>query len=70
MCPALLQKPPLPTPHFNLGTAECEEKKQSDPFKSPYNPNLYVGELKDEEEGTEYVVLVSGHWHCGPSEHV
>jgi ATP adenylyltransferase len=51
----------LPTPHFDLGTAECEKKKQSDPFKPPYNPNLYVGELKDEEEGTEYAVLVSGH---------
>ena len=35
--------------------------KRSDPFKSPYNSNLYVGELKDEEEGTEYVVLVSGY---------
>jgi len=59
LCPALLQKPPLPTPHFDLGATECEKKKQSDPFKSPYNPNLYVGELKDEEEGTEYVVLLN-----------
>lgn len=55
LCPALLQKPSLPTPHFDLGA----EKKQSDPFKPPYNPNLYVGELKDEEEGTEYAVLLN-----------
>ena len=57
MCPALLQKPSSPIPHFVQG----EKEKRSDPFKSPYNPNLYVGELKDEEEGTEYVVLVSGY---------
>lgn len=25
----------------------------------PYVPNLYIGELKDEEEGDEYVFLVS-----------
>ncbi len=37
-----------------------EKEQRPDPFKPPYNPNLYVGELKDEEEGTEYVVLVSG----------
>ncbi|KAH9083482.1 ATP adenylyltransferase-domain-containing protein [Lactarius deliciosus] len=35
LCPALLQKPPLPAPHF---------------------------ELKDEEEGTEYVVLLNNHF--------
>ena len=68
MCPALLQKPPLPTPHFDLGATEAEKVKHSDPFKSPYNPNLYVGELKDEEEGTEYVVLVSGCATVVPSE--
>jgi len=55
LCPALLQKPSSPTPHLELG----EKEKRSDPFKSPYNPNLYVGELKDEEEGTEYVVLLN-----------
>lgn len=34
----------------------------------PYNKNLYVGELKDEDSGDEYVVLVRGYsdggtWH-------
>ncbi|KAI0051872.1 HIT-like protein [Auriscalpium vulgare] len=54
LCPALLHKPTLPTPHF---TEQPTEK--SDPFKEPYNPNLYVGELKDEQEGIDYVVLLN-----------
>jgi sulfate adenylyltransferase (ADP) / ATP adenylyltransferase len=65
LCPALLHKPRLQTPHFEpadggVGTGdEQEKKKHTDPFSSPYNPNLYVGELRDEGEGKEYVVLVS-----------
>ncbi|KAH8990532.1 HIT-like domain-containing protein [Lactarius akahatsu] len=59
LCPALLQKPPLPTPHFEVATGDHEKEKRTDPFQPPYNPNLYVGELKDEEEGTEYVVLLN-----------
>jgi ATP adenylyltransferase len=53
----LLQKPDLPTPHFE--PADDQKVKRADVFKPPYNPNLYVGELRDEEEGTEYAVLVS-----------
>ncbi len=50
----------MPTPHFERGTlTEREKEKRGDVFKPPYNPNLYVGEVQDEEEGTEYVVLVS-----------
>jgi ATP adenylyltransferase len=30
-----------------------------DPFLPPYVPDLYVGELKGEEPGEDYVVLVS-----------
>ena len=56
----------MPTPHFerdSLTEREKEkEKRGDDVFKPPYNPNLYVGELKDEDEGTEYVVLVSEFW--------
>jgi len=61
-----LHKPDLPTPQFDTAagvaaTADHDEKeKRADVFRPPYNPNLYVGELRDEEEGTEYVVLVSG----------
>jgi ATP adenylyltransferase len=56
----LLQKPDLPTPHFEPGTgADHQKEKRADVFEPPYNPNLYVGELRDEEEGTEYAVLVS-----------
>ena len=50
----------MPTPHFERGTLT---ERRGDVFKPPYNPNLYVGELRDEEdEGTEYVVLVSEFW--------
>jgi hypothetical protein len=47
----------MPSPHFERE----KERRGDDVFKSPYNPNLYVGELQDanEDEGTEYVVLVS-----------
>ncbi|KAI9463602.1 ATP adenylyltransferase-domain-containing protein [Lactarius psammicola] len=59
LCPALLQKPTLPTPPLEVTAADSEREKRPDPFKPPYNPNLYVGELKDEEEGIEYAVLLN-----------
>lgn len=34
------------------------EAKRLDPFAQPYNPNLHVGDLAD-ENGEEYAVLVS-----------
>lgn len=52
----------MPTPHFerdSLTERAREKERPGDVFKPPYNPNLYVGELRDEDEGTEYVVLVS-----------
>lgn len=54
-----MQKPDFPAPHFESGAGNHEKEKRADVFKPPYNPNLHVGELRDEEEGTEYVVLVS-----------
>ncbi|THH16184.1 hypothetical protein EW146_g4410 [Bondarzewia mesenterica] len=61
LCPALQHKPHLPTPHFDLvkESDAFPSKVKTDPFQPPYDPNLYVGELKDEEEGTEYVVLLN-----------
>jgi len=66
LCPALLQKPDMPSPHFEeRGTLiepepEPEKERRGDVFNPPYNPNLYVGELRDDEdEGTEYVVLLN-----------
>ncbi|CCM01925.1 uncharacterized protein FIBRA_03998 [Fibroporia radiculosa] len=55
LCPALQKKPHLPTPHFEV--AAQLESSRPDPFSPPYVPNLYLGELRDEEEGAEYVVL-------------
>lgn len=62
----MLQKPELAPAHFasepgtGAANANHEKEKRTDVFKPPYNPNLYIGELRDEEEGNEYVVLVSG----------
>ncbi|KAI0762132.1 HIT-like protein [Trametes elegans] len=61
LCPALQNKPPLPTPDFSADAppaAEREqEKKRLDPFAPPYVPSLFLGEMRDEEEGAEYVIL-------------
>ncbi|KAH9957949.1 ATP adenylyltransferase-domain-containing protein [Russula dissimulans] len=65
LCPALLHKPEPPTPRFEPAaggaaiTDDHREEKRADVFEPPYNPNLYVGDLRDEEEGTEYVVLLN-----------
>ncbi|KAH9979160.1 hypothetical protein BJV74DRAFT_780499 [Russula compacta] len=65
LCPALLQKPELAPAHLasepgtGAANANHEKEKRTDVFKPPYNPNLYVGELRDEEEGNEYVVLLN-----------
>lgn len=53
LCPALQNKPALPTPNFTPS-----EKKAFDPFAPPYNQNLFVGELRDEDNAEDYVVLV------------
>ncbi|KAJ7282976.1 ATP adenylyltransferase-domain-containing protein [Mycena rebaudengoi] len=55
LCPALANKPHLPTPNFTAqGTL-----KPHDPFEPPYNKNLYVGELQDKENEQDYVVLLN-----------
>ncbi|KAH9992621.1 HIT-like domain-containing protein [Russula vinacea] len=58
LCPALLEKPEMPTTHID-GREKAKKEKRGDVFEPPYNPNLYVGELQDEEEGAEYVVLLN-----------
>ena len=59
-------KPRLPTPDFSPDAPppEEQEKKRHDPFAPPYNPNLLLGEVRDEAEGNEYVILVSVPLHC------
>nr|GAT58563.1 predicted protein [Mycena chlorophos] len=57
LCPALQNKPTLPTPDF--APQELHEKKKEDPFSPPYNPHLHVGDIRDEESGTEYAVLLN-----------
>ncbi|KAK7005782.1 ATP-transf domain-containing protein [Favolaschia claudopus] len=59
LCPALQSKPSLPTPHFAPQNDSSAEKKVIDPFEPPYNPNLLVGELRDEDSGEEYAVLLN-----------
>ncbi|KAI0930179.1 hypothetical protein AcW1_008934 [Taiwanofungus camphoratus] len=55
LCPALQKKPQLPAPRFDV--AEQAKVNKSDPFAPPYVPNLYLGDLRDEEEEAEYVIL-------------
>ncbi|KAL5485097.1 APA2 [Sanghuangporus weigelae] len=67
LCPALQQKPRLPTPHFDDEQSAHEHgayrvdkhPKKPDPFAPPYIPNLLVGELRDEEEGEEFAILLN-----------
>ncbi|KAF7376410.1 ATP-transf domain-containing protein [Mycena sanguinolenta] len=54
LCPALQNKPTLPTPHFSPQDAT----KKGDPFEPPYN-SLYIGELRDEDNAEDYVVLLN-----------
>ncbi|KAL0956341.1 hypothetical protein HGRIS_002491 [Hohenbuehelia grisea] len=66
LCTALQKKPALPTPHFDTApdpapvelSAETKTEKFN-PFAPPYNENLYVGELRDEESEQEYVILLN-----------
>ncbi|KAG5638460.1 hypothetical protein H0H81_012525 [Sphagnurus paluster] len=53
LCPALQKKPHLISDHDG---DSAQEKDHFDPFNPPYNPNLHVGDLQD-EDGAEYVVL-------------
>ncbi len=53
VCPALQHKDSGSAAHGNRG-------KVYDPFAPPYNMNLYVGEMRDDESQEEFVVLV-GH---------
>ncbi|CAE6364689.1 unnamed protein product [Rhizoctonia solani] len=50
ICPALQKKPAQPAPNF-------AKADRPDPFAPPYVPDLFIGELKDELEGDEYVIL-------------
>ncbi|KAF8748958.1 ATP adenylyltransferase [Rhizoctonia solani] len=58
-CPALQKKPALPAPDFS-------KRDKPDPFAPPYVPDLFIGELKDELEGDEYVILVRFHPQNSP----
>ncbi|KAF8210649.1 HIT-like domain-containing protein [Mycena galopus ATCC 62051] len=58
LCPALQNKPNLPTPHFTAQDNTPSQKK-ADPFEPPYNQNLFIGELRDEDNAEDYVVLLN-----------
>lgn len=58
LCPALQKKPQLPSSDFHA--ADSTPKVQRlDPFNPPYNPNLFVGYLRNEEQEEEYVVMMN-----------
>ncbi|KAH9942509.1 uncharacterized protein BXZ73DRAFT_88058 [Epithele typhae] len=57
LCPALQKKPAAPAPEFDAVEDASPAKAPQDPFAPPYTPGLFLGEVKDEFEGREYVVL-------------
>lgn len=64
VCPALQKKPEQRTGDGQIlpsYKSSAEPAGQLDPFAPPYSPNLYVGDLVLEDEGTtaEYVVLLN-----------
>ncbi|XP_006460774.1 hypothetical protein AGABI2DRAFT_220942 [Agaricus bisporus var. bisporus H97] len=64
VCPALKSKPqraavPDPTVTASISPNVLPRTKPIDPFMPPYNENLYVGELRDEDSEDEYVVLMN-----------
>ncbi|KAL6310408.1 ATP adenylyltransferase-domain-containing protein [Sparassis latifolia] len=61
LCTALQQKPSLPTPHFDPAAEgkPVGKARKPDPFAPPYIPNLYLGEIRDEEDDSEYVILLN-----------
>ncbi|TEB30343.1 hypothetical protein FA13DRAFT_1733653 [Coprinellus micaceus] len=71
LCPALQKKPAEPEPHFDIETTKSEviadRGDKVDPFAPPYDPHLYVGELKDEPSEEEFVVLVRANFRSQAS---
>jgi len=62
ICPALQHKPSPDKPLFDAADAGVGDRRRPfDPFSPPYNPQLFVGELKDDVSDEEFVVLVSRH---------
>ncbi|PBK58849.1 hypothetical protein ARMSODRAFT_946017 [Armillaria solidipes] len=60
LCPALQKKPQLPSPDFHTADSIPNNSDQRpDPFNPPYNPNLFVGYLRNEDQEEEYVVLMN-----------
>ncbi|KAJ7187952.1 ATP adenylyltransferase-domain-containing protein [Mycena filopes] len=59
LCPALQDKPTLPIPNFTAHDNTPLKGKGPDPFEPPYNPNLHVGDLRDEENAEDYAVLLN-----------
>lgn len=57
--PEQVESKEAPTAAADAGVAlHASGRKAFDPFAPPYNKNLFIGELKDERFGEDYVVLV------------
>lgn len=61
ICPALLHKPSLPTPHFPIdgpGNSTNDAKTNpEDPFAPPYPTGLCVGRMNGEDD-SQYIIMV------------
>lgn len=54
VCPALQKKP-----NTLVENASLVPSTKQDPFSPPYNPNLHIGDLQDEQTQDQYVVLLN-----------
>ncbi|KAF9478822.1 ATP adenylyltransferase [Pholiota conissans] len=59
LCPALQHKAIPPKSITDPEPAYDDRRKDQNPFAPPYNKNLYIGELKDEETQEEFVLLLN-----------
>jgi len=59
VCPALQKKPKTQPETPVDGPTQDQIKGGNDPFSPPYNPNLHIGNLRDEETHDEYIVLLN-----------
>ncbi|KAF8623098.1 hypothetical protein AX15_006509 [Amanita polypyramis BW_CC] len=57
VCPALQRKPKTQDESLTDAPVQSNTEKKFDPFAPPYNPNLHIGDIHNEETEDEYVVL-------------
>ncbi|KAK2464214.1 hypothetical protein APHAL10511_003671 [Amanita phalloides] len=57
VCPALQEKPKAQNKASINAPGQSDEGRTYDPFAPPYNHNLHIGNIRDEETEDDYIVL-------------